>query len=111
MPWELAGRCGRDGAWVNRRLALLSALSDEALAAVQRGTLSCWSASRVFVPLARANGKHADRLLAALHKEPLSTRDLGRWFAEYAKASKIARERMIDEPHLLLQALRDCQAA
>lgn len=104
---ELARRCGRDGAWVNRRLALLSALSDEALAAVQRGTLSCWSASRVFVPLARANGKHADRLLAALRKEPLSTRDLGRWFAEYSKASKIARERMVDQPRLLLQALRD----
>lgn len=104
---ELARRCGRDGAWVNRRLALLSALSDETLAAVQHGTLSSWSASRVFVPLARANGKHADRLLVALRKEPLSTRDLGRWFAEYGKASKIARDRMVDQPRLLLQALRD----
>lgn len=104
---ELARRCGRDVAWVNRRLALFSALSDEALAAVQRGTLSCWSASRVLVPLARANSNHADRLLAALHKEALSTRDLKRWFKEYETASKVARERMVDQPHLLLQALRD----
>src|SRR5579864_1653762 len=39
----LARRCGCDVAWVNRRLALLSALSDEALAAVRRGVLSSWS--------------------------------------------------------------------
>jgi ParB-like chromosome segregation protein Spo0J len=34
---ELARRCGRDVSWMSRRLALLSALPDAALAAVQRG--------------------------------------------------------------------------
>ena len=104
---DLARRCGRDAAWVNRRLALLSALSEAALAAVQRGALSSWSAARVVAPLARANGAHADRLLASLAKEPLSTRDLKRWFGEYRKANKAARERMVDQPQLLMGTLRD----
>jgi ParB family transcriptional regulator, chromosome partitioning protein len=43
---EVARRCGRDDSWVNRRLQLLSALPDAALAAVRDGRLSTWSASR-----------------------------------------------------------------
>ena len=65
---ELARRCGRDVSWVSRRLALLAALPDAALAAIRQGRLSSWAACRVVAPLARANTNHADRLMAALRR-------------------------------------------
>ena len=103
---DLARRCGRDVSWVSRRLQLLSGLPDAALAAVRTGKLSAWAASRVVVPLARANAAHADRLLAALAASPLSTRELPCWFAHYQQAAQTVRERMVGDPRLFLDALR-----
>jgi hypothetical protein len=34
---EAGRRCGRDGSWVNRRLKLLSALPEAAVAAIREG--------------------------------------------------------------------------
>jgi ParB family transcriptional regulator, chromosome partitioning protein len=104
---ELARRCGRDVSWVSRRLALLAALPDAALAAIRQGRLSSWAACRVVAPLARANTNHADRLMAALRHAPLSTRELHCWFEHYQKASRVVRERMVDQPRLFLDALRE----
>jgi ParB-like chromosome segregation protein Spo0J len=104
---ELARGCGRDVSWVSRRLALLAALPDAALAAVRQGRLSSWAACRVVVPLARANTNHADRLIGGLRRAPLSTRELRCWFEHYQKASRIVRERMVDQPRLFLDALRE----
>jgi ParB family transcriptional regulator, chromosome partitioning protein len=104
---EVARRCGRDDSWVNRRLQLLSALPDAALAAVRDGRLSTWSASRVIAPLARASGEHADRLLTALLRAPISTRELRNWFEHYQKARRAVRERMVNQPHLFVQALKE----
>jgi ParB-like chromosome segregation protein Spo0J len=103
---ELARRCGRDVSWVSRRLALLSALPDAALAAVRAGMLSSWAANRVVVPLARANTEHADRLLTALAVASLSTRELESWFEHYQQASRTVRERMVSDPRLFLDARR-----
>jgi ParB family transcriptional regulator, chromosome partitioning protein len=103
---DLARRCGRDVSWVSRRLQLLSGLPDAALTAVRDGKLSSWSASRIVVPLARANTEHADRLLAALADAPLSTRELHSWFEHYQKAFRSAREHMVSRPRLFLDALR-----
>jgi ParB/RepB/Spo0J family partition protein len=104
---QVALRCGRDVSWVNRRLQLLSALPEAAVAAVREGRLSTWSAARVIAPLARANSAHADRLLNAQEQAPLSTRDLGQWFEHYQKAKRSVRERMLDHPRLFLQALKE----
>jgi ParB family transcriptional regulator, chromosome partitioning protein len=107
---EAALRCGRDVSWVNRRLKLLLALPEAAVAAVREGRLSTWSAARVIAPLARANSAHADRLLRAQEQAPLSTRELGVWFEHYQKAKRSVRERMLDHPRLFLQALKECAA-
>jgi ParB family transcriptional regulator, chromosome partitioning protein len=104
---DVAQRCGRDVSWVCRRLELLSGLSDGALAALRKGELSLWAATRVLVPLARANSKHADQLLARVRGAGLSTRDLRCWFEHYQKASRTVRERMVDEPRLFLQAVQE----
>lgn len=102
---EIARRCGRDDSWVNRRLQLLSGLPESGLSAVRAGRLSTWAAARVIAPLARASGAHAEQLLAALEKAPLSTRQLSQWFDHYQKASRAVRERMVKHPNLFVQAL------
>jgi ParB-like chromosome segregation protein Spo0J len=104
---EVARRCGRDAAWVNRRLQLLSSLPDTVLAAVCAGRLSAWAAVRVIGPLARANGVHAEQLQAALEQAPLSTRSLKDWFDHYQKVSRAVRERMVAHPQLFVQVLNE----
>lgn len=102
---ELARRSGRDVSWVSRRLSLLSELSDSVLQALREGTLSCWAATRVMTPLARANNAHAEALLSAVREQSLSTRDLRAWFEHYQSATRATRERMVQHPRLFLQAL------
>ena len=108
---ELARRCGHDVSWVNRRLQLLQGLPDAVLAAVCAGQLSGWAANRVLAPLARANIEHAERLLHALQRQPLSTRGLRCWFEHYQTATQASRERMVNHPSLFLQVVQDRYAA
>jgi ParB family transcriptional regulator, chromosome partitioning protein len=108
---ELARRTGHDVSWVNRRLQLLQGLPDSVLAAVCAGQLSSWAASRILVPLARANTEHAEHLLQALRGARLSTRELRQWFEHYQAASHATRERMVNHPTLLLRALQERRAA
>jgi ParB family transcriptional regulator, chromosome partitioning protein len=104
---EAGRRCGRDGSWVNRRLKLLSSLTEAAIAAIREGRLSSWAAAQVVAPLSRANSAHADRLLHAQSEAQLTTRELRQWFAHYQKARRGIRERMVDHPRLFLQALNE----
>ena len=103
---EVARQTGRDASWVNRRLSLVQALPEALLAAICQGELSTWAASRVLAPLARANSEHAQMLLAALQREPLSTRELHTWYQHYQKANRLKRERMLAQPRLFCQALQ-----
>ena len=99
--------CGRVVSWVRRRLKLLSGLPDKIVVAVIEGRLSSWAASRVVAPLARANSEHAERLMKALSDAPLNTRALRTWFERYQKASRLARERLVEHPHLFMAALEE----
>ena len=106
---EAALRCGRDVSWVQRRLQLLGEVPEAVLEAVRRAQVSTWGAVRVFVPLARANADHAQRLLASLGKpqQALSTRELNTWFAQYRCAQRGQRERMVEHPRLLIDSLSE----
>lgn len=101
---EVARGCARDVSWVSRRLALLASLPEPVLAALAEGRLSCWAASRVLAPLARANTAHAERLLEVLRETPLPTRALRQWFEAYTRASRSTRERLVEHPALFVQA-------
>lgn len=103
----IAAGLGKDKSWVSRRLALISALPEALQEAVRSGELSTWAANRVLLPLARANEADAQALLDALRREPLSTRALSTWFEHYQRANGVQRQRMVERPHLLLQALND----
>ena len=65
-----------------------------------------WSATRILVPLARANSDHALKLTAYLKKNPMSTRDMQHFFEIYKKSNHCVRSRMIGEPSLFLKAVQ-----
>ena len=102
---EVAMSLGRDISWVSRRLAMITELSEVVLQAVRRGDVSPWSAERIMVPLERANSEHAKKLVEALDKEPMSTRQLDVFFKHYRKTTKQKREQMIADPSLYIRAI------
>jgi ParB/RepB/Spo0J family partition protein len=106
---DIATSLGKDKSWVSRRLALVNALPDTFQQAVRSGELSTWVANRVLSPLARANEADALALLDALRKQPLSSRAVATWFEHYQQANASQRQRMVEHPHLFLQALDDDQ--
>jgi ParB/RepB/Spo0J family partition protein len=71
---QIAGYLGKAKSFVTRRLALLDSLDDETREHIRAGTLSVWSATRVIVPLARANpvnprGCHCFQTLQKIQQE------------------------------------------
>jgi hypothetical protein len=101
---QIAKGIGRDISWVSRRLALIDDLPDDLLKAVLGGHVSTWAASRIILPLARANRGHAEKLTEQLADKPLSTRDLSTFFEHYQRSDKQTRERMIADPDLFVKA-------
>jgi ParB/RepB/Spo0J family partition protein len=107
MSQRALGECvGKDPSWVNRRLALLTALSEPLQEAVREGVISTWAANRVFVPLARANSADAEQLLAQVRTAPLSTRELATWLEHYRQGNATTRERLLAHPRLLIESLK-----
>ena len=101
---EIARGIGYDPSWVARRLGLIEGLSEDILRSVATGAVSTYAASRVLVPLARANTDHAQRLVAHLADHRLSTRELAEFFKHYQASNKQTRERMVADPSLFLKA-------
>jgi len=97
---HIATRIGRDKSFVKRRLDLVEALPENVLKAVISGTLSTWAAGRVMAPLARANTEDAQKLMAHLEKEHLSTRELARFYKHYQKSNRSVRDPMLKKPSL-----------
>ena len=97
---QVAQHLGRDSSWVSHRLALVTDLPDDVLESVRQGHVTAWAASRVLVPLARANPEHASRLVKVLRDEKLGTRALTRFLKHYEQANPAVRERMVNEPML-----------
>ncbi len=102
---KIASMLGRDKSWVSRRMSLVSALSEEILKLVMSGHISTWAATRVLVPLARANAEHAGTVAKHLIEESMSTRDLVIFFEHYQKSNRDKREKMVKHPTLFIKAL------
>lgn len=101
---QIGSRIGRDKSFVKRRLDLLESLPEDILKHVLSGVLSTWSASRIMVPLARANPDDAVKLAAALELEPMPTRQLRAFYEHYQKSNRKIRQRMIAEPSLFMKS-------
>jgi ParB family chromosome partitioning protein len=103
----LARRFCRSKSWVSRRLALLVELPEAIRERVRVGAIAPQAAMKYLVPLARANRRHCERLLASLGETPLSVRDVGELYAGYRRADPAGRERLVGEPQLFLRARRE----
>lgn len=101
---EIGKRIGRDKSYVKRRMDLLESLPEDVLKHVLSGVISTWAASRVLVPLARANPEDAKKLAAQLEHTPMSTRQLQAFYEHFQKANRQVRQRMLNSPSLFMKS-------
>jgi ParB-like chromosome segregation protein Spo0J len=106
---EISQLLGRNPGWVSRRISLVESLDDKVLQDVMKGKISVWAATRVLVPLARANSEHSQKLGNFLRVHSPSTRDVDQLWKYYQKASKSQRERVVESPDSFLKSLREQQ--
>jgi ParB-like chromosome segregation protein Spo0J len=106
---ELAARFCRSKSWVSRRIDLVEKLGASIHAKLRAGIFAPQAAMKYLVPLARANRAHLDRLLAALGPTRLSVRDVGALYEGWRRADAAGRERLVDDPHLFLRAIRTAE--
>jgi len=104
---EIAKRLGRNKSWVKRRLDLIESLPAEVYQAVMTGKLSSWAASRILVPLARANEQDCLELTRKIIKDPLSTRELVQLYKHYGKSNRTVRDRIIASPALFTKTTKE----
>jgi len=102
---EQARRLCRSKSWVSRRLGLLDALAATAQERVRAGTVPPQAAMKYLVPLARANQRHCEQLVAGLGDTHVSVRELGALYLAWRRADRAGKERIVAEPRLLLRAL------
>jgi ParB/RepB/Spo0J family partition protein len=104
---EIATHLGRDKSWVKRRLDLIDSLPEEILQPVMAGKISSWAASRILVPLARANEQDCLNLTKKIIEAPLSTRELVCLYNHYKKSNRTLRDRIIADPSLFARTLKE----
>lgn len=101
---EIGAALSRSPSWLSRRLGLARALPEQATEAVRRGAIPAHGAMKSLLPLARANKAQCGRLCERLGAERLSTRQLAQLYAAWRAGDAVSRERIVDEPLLLLKA-------
>ena len=107
---ELAKRVCRTKSWVSRRLALVSALSEQIQGKVRQGSIPPHAAMKYLVPLARANARHCETLVNAIGDTRLSVRDLAALYAGWRHADAIGKRRLCEAPLLYLRAIQAAAA-
>jgi ParB family transcriptional regulator, chromosome partitioning protein len=106
---EIARRLGKDKSWVKRRLDLLESLPEEVLVAVMNGTVSSWAASRILVPLSRANEQDCIDLTRKIIADPLSTRELVSLYDHYKTSNRTVRDRIVANPSLFSKTTKQLE--
>jgi ParB family chromosome partitioning protein len=101
---DLGRRFARSASWVSRRLALVEDLPETIQEHVRRGELPAHAAMKHLVPLARANARACERLVAAIAGQGLSNRQIGQLYAAWRDGLPAVRERVLAAPLLFLKA-------
>ncbi|MEW6323667.1 MAG: ParB N-terminal domain-containing protein [Acidobacteriota bacterium] len=102
---DIARRLCRSKSWVSRRLALIEALTPAAQQRVRAGTVPPHAAMKYLVPLARANKRQCEQLIAGLGETRVSDRELAALYDAWRSADRTGRQRIVAEPLLVLRAL------
>lgn len=107
---ELAHRMCRSKSWISRRLGLLDALATSAQEAVRIGSVPPHAAMKYLVPLARANKRQCEQLIAGLGDTHVSDRELGALYTAWRRSDRAGKQRLVAEPLLFLRALSSTKA-
>lgn len=103
---ELGRRFCRSKSWVSRRLALVGQLSEAVQQSVRAGIVPAHAAMKYLVPLARANRRDCDKLVAGIGTARISAREVAALYDGYRRADAAGRERLCADPWLYLRAVR-----
>jgi len=101
---ELARRFDKSQSWVSRRLGLVREVPASIQGWVRAGKLTSHIATKLLVPMARANAEDACRLAEAIARLELSTREAQRLHAGYVQCGARGRELLLEQPELYLRA-------
>ena len=102
---ELARRLDRTPSWVSRRLALVKALPESVQESVRTAKISVQIATKLLVPLARANADACERIVSGLAGERVSVRQMTRLYVAWKASDDEIRERLCAQPRLFLKSL------
>jgi len=108
---ELGRRFDRSRSWVSRRLGLVTDLPESVQRQVHVGAIGAHAAMKYLVPLARANAAHCEELgkqLGGLHP---TSRQVAQLYAAYLAGNTALRERIIEQPALVLKAQAELERA
>jgi ParB family transcriptional regulator, chromosome partitioning protein len=101
---ELGRRFDRSTSWVSRRLGLVTELPASVQDQVRAGAIGAHAAMKYLVPLARANAADCEALGRALGKLRPTSRQLADLYGAYIGGSAAVRERVVQDPALVLKA-------
>lgn len=100
---NLAKVLGKSEAWICRRLQLITELPCFVKEAIGQGIVSSWVASRIFIPLARANSEHAEQLVRYLSSKSHTSREIQAFYAHYMRSNKKIRTDLAVNPSLFFK--------
>lgn len=101
---ELGRRFDRSRSWVSRRLGLVTDLPARVQEEVRAGTIGAHAAMKYLVPLARANAADCEALGRALGKLRATSRQVAELYGAYVNGNAAVRERVVQQPALVLKA-------
>lgn len=99
---DLGARLGRSASWVSRRLALVEVLPASVEEALRCARIPAHGAEKCLVPLARANKRQCEQLVANLASRRLSVRQMARLYAGFRAGNAEQRQAIVDRPLLYL---------
>jgi ParB-like chromosome segregation protein Spo0J len=108
---ELGRRFDRSPSWVSRRLGLVGDLPARVQEQVRAGVIGAHAAMKYLVPLARANAVDCEALAQALGPLRPTSRQVAELYAAYMGGNKAVRERVVQQPALVLRARAELMRA
>jgi len=100
---NLAKLLGKSEAWICRRLQLTTQLPCFVKDAICQGILSSWAASRILIPLARANFQHAEQFVRYLSSKSHTSREIQSFYEQYIRSNKKIRGELAVNPSVFFK--------
>jgi len=104
---ELARRFDRSVSWASRRLGLVELLPETVQRQVREGRIAAQVAMKYLVPIARVDAEQCRRMAEAFVAQRCGTRQAGQLYAAWRNGTRVARERILNEPELFLKTQRE----